>query len=183
MPSNQLILYCHFLLLPLIFSSIRDFSNESVLPIKWPKYWRFSFSISPSREYLGWTSFRIDWLDLLANSYQKLNLLAPSSQTSQSPELLEINICGFSHPVWAMCNGSLSKLTYMYIRPTESESEVAQSCPTLCNPVDCSLPGSSIHWSLQARILEWVAISFSRGSSPPRDQTQVSHIAGRRFNL
>ena len=50
-------------------------------------------------------------------------------------------------------------------------SEVAQSCLTLCNPVDCSLPGSSIHGILQARILEWVAISFSRGSSQPRDRT------------
>ena len=65
----------------------------------------------------------------------------------------------------------------------ESESEVAQSCPTLCDPVDCSLPGSSVHGILQARILEWVAISFSRGSSRPRDRTQVSHIAGRRFTL
>ena len=64
-----------------------------------------------------------------------------------------------------------------------SESEVTQSCLTLCDPVDCSPPGSSIHGILQARILEWVAISFSRGSSWPRDQTQVSHIAGRRFNL
>ena len=63
------------------------------------------------------------------------------------------------------------------------ESEVAQSCPTLCDRVDCSPPGSSIHGILQARILEWVAISFCRGSSRPRDRTQVSHIAGRRFNL
>ena len=59
-------------------------------------------------------------------------------------------------------------------------SEVAQSCPTLCNPMDCSLPGSSVHGILQARILEWVAISFSRGSSRPRDRTQVSCIVGRR---
>ena len=66
---------------------------------------------------------------------------------------------------------------------TMKESEVAQSCPTLCDPVDCSPPGSSIHGILQARILEWVAISFSRGSSWPRDQTWVSHIAGRCFNL
>ena len=63
------------------------------------------------------------------------------------------------------------------------ESEVTQSCPTLCEPMDCSLPGSSIHGIFQARILEWVAISFSKGSSQPRDQTQVSHIAGGRFNL
>ena len=66
MPSNRLILCLPLFLLPSIFPSIRVFSNESVLPIKWPKYWSFSFSISPSNEYLGLISFRIDWLDLLA---------------------------------------------------------------------------------------------------------------------
>ena len=65
MPSNHLIL-CHPLLLPSIFLSIRVFSNESVLGIRWPKYWWFSFNISPSSEYSGLISFRIDWLDLLA---------------------------------------------------------------------------------------------------------------------
>ena len=65
MPFNQLIL-CHPLLLPSIFPSIRVFSNESVLHIRWPKYWSFSFSISPSNEYSGLISFRMDWLDLLA---------------------------------------------------------------------------------------------------------------------
>ena len=66
MPSNHLIL-CHpILLLPSIFPSIRIFSNESVLRIRWPKYWSFSFSISPSNEYSGLISFRMDWLDLLA---------------------------------------------------------------------------------------------------------------------
>ena len=65
-PSNHLIL-CHpLLLLPSIFPSIRDFSNESVLCIRWPKYWSFSFSISPFNEYSGPSSFRMDWLDLLA---------------------------------------------------------------------------------------------------------------------
>ena len=64
-----------------------------------------------------------------------------------------------------------------------SRSEVAQSCTTLCDPIDCSLPGSSIPGIFQARILEWVAISFSRGSSWPRDRTQVSHIAVRCFTL
>ena len=63
------------------------------------------------------------------------------------------------------------------------EGEVTQSCPTLWDPMGCSLPGSSVHGILQARILEWVAISFSRGSSRPRDRTQVSRIGGRRFNL
>ena len=66
MPSNHLIL-CHpLLLLPLMFPTIRVFSNESVLGIRWPKYWSFSFSISPSNEYSGLISFRMDWLDLLA---------------------------------------------------------------------------------------------------------------------
>ena len=67
--------------------------------------------------------------------------------------------------------------------PKWKESEVAQSCPTLCDPMDCSPPGSSVHGILQARILEWVAISFFRGSPLSRDWTQVSCIAGRHFNL
>ena len=62
-------------------------------------------------------------------------------------------------------------------------SEVTQSCPTLCDPMDCSLPGSSLHGILQARVLEWVDISFSRGSFRPRDWTWVSCIPGRHFNL
>ena len=62
-------------------------------------------------------------------------------------------------------------------------SEVTQLCPTLCDPLDCSLPGSSIHGIFQARVLEWGAISFSRGSSQPRDWTQDSHIAGRHFTI
>ena len=66
---------------------------------------------------------------------------------------------------------------------TETETEVAQSCPTLCDPMDCSLQGFSVHGTFQARVLEWVAIAFSRGSSQPRDQTQVSHITGRRFTI
>ena len=65
MPSKHLILCCPLLLLPSIFHSIRVFSNESVLLIKWPNYWSFSFSISPSNEYSGLISFRMDWLDLL----------------------------------------------------------------------------------------------------------------------
>ena len=66
MPSNHLILCRTLLLLPSIFPSIRVFSNESVLHIRWPKYWSFTFSISPSNEYSGLISFRMDWLDLLA---------------------------------------------------------------------------------------------------------------------
>ena len=66
MPSNHLILCHHVLMLPSIFPSIRVFSSESVLHIRWPMYWSFSFSISPSNEYSGLISFRMDWLDLLA---------------------------------------------------------------------------------------------------------------------
>ena len=75
MPSNHLIL-CHpLLLLPSNFPSIRLFLNESVLCIRWPKYWSFSFSISPSKEFSGLVSFRIDWLDLLAVQGTLKNLL------------------------------------------------------------------------------------------------------------
>ena len=66
MPSNHFILYCPLLLLPSLFPSIRVFSKESVIRIRWPNYCSFSFSISPSNEYSGMISFRMDWLDLLA---------------------------------------------------------------------------------------------------------------------
>ena len=74
-PFNSLILYCPFLLLPSIFPSIRVFSNESVHRIRWPKYWSFSFSISPSNEYSELISFRMDWLDLLAGQGTLKSLL------------------------------------------------------------------------------------------------------------
>ena len=66
MPSNLLILCCHLILLPSVFPSIRVFPNKSVLLIRWPEYWSFSLSISPSNEHSGLISFRMDWLDLLA---------------------------------------------------------------------------------------------------------------------
>ena len=70
---------------------------------------------------------------------------------------------------------------YLTYTQSESESQVAQSCRTLCDPMDCRLSGSSIHGIFQARVLEWIAISFSRGSSRPRNRTRVSRIAGRCF--
>ena len=75
MPSNHLILFHPLLLLPSIFPSIRVFSSESALCIRWPKYWSFSFSICPSNEYLGLISFRMDWLDLLADQGTLKSLL------------------------------------------------------------------------------------------------------------
>ena len=78
MPSNHLILCCPLLLLPSIFPSIRVFSNESALRIRWPKYWSFSFSISPSNEHSGLISFRIDWFGILA--VQETQESSPVSQ-------------------------------------------------------------------------------------------------------
>ena len=86
MPSNHLI-FCHpFLLLPSIFPSIRVFSNESVLHIRWPQYWSFSFSISPSNEYSWLSSFRIDWLDLLAVQGSLKSLLQHNSSKASIPQ-------------------------------------------------------------------------------------------------
>ena len=83
MPSNHLILCRPLLLLPSIFPSIRVFSNESALHIRWPKYWRFSFNISPTNEHPGLISFRMDWLDLLAVQGTLKSLLQHhSSKTS-----------------------------------------------------------------------------------------------------
>ena len=82
MPSNHLILCRPLLLLPSIFPSIRVFSNESVLRIRWPKDWSFSFNISPSNEYLGLISFRMDWLDLLAVQGTLKSLLQHHSSKS-----------------------------------------------------------------------------------------------------
>ena len=98
MPPNHLILCRHLLLLPSIFPSIRVFSNESVLHIRWPKYWSFSFSISPSNEHSGLISFRIDWLDLLAVRGTLKSLLQHhSSKTSVLPRL-PFFIVQLSHP-------------------------------------------------------------------------------------
>ena len=82
-PSNHLILCCPPLLLPSIFPSIRVFSNELVLCIRWPKYWSFSFSISPCNEYSGLISFRMDWLDLLAVQGTHKSLLQHHSLKAQ----------------------------------------------------------------------------------------------------
>ena len=83
-PSTHLIL-CHPLLLPSIFPSIRIYSNKSVLRIRWPKYWSFIFSISPSNEYSGLISFRIDWFDLLAVQGTLKSLLQHYSSKHQTP--------------------------------------------------------------------------------------------------
>ena len=109
MPSNHLIL-CHpLLLLPSIFPSIRVFSNESVLPIRWPKYWSFSFSICPSNEYSGLISFRMDWLDLLAVQETLKSLLQHYSSKAPILQCPTFFIVQLSHPY--MTTGKTIALT------------------------------------------------------------------------
>ena len=130
MPSSRLIL-CHpLLLLPSIFPSIRVFSNESVLCIRWPLYWSFSFSISPSSGHPGLISFRMDWLDLLV-CYKVSSLLCfyPQSGTWQR------QLGGFQLE---------SKTSDSSVQFTS----VIQSCPTLCDPMNCSTPGLPVHHQL-----------------------------------
>ena len=98
MPSNHLILRCPLLLLPSIFPSIRVFSNESALHIRWPKYWSFSFNISPSNEHLGLISFRMDWLDLLAVQGTLKSLLQYHSSKASILLHSVFSIVQLSHP-------------------------------------------------------------------------------------
>ena len=109
MPSNHLIL-CHPLLfLPSIFASIRVFSNESAVHIKWPKYWSFSFSISPSNEYSGLISFKIDWFDLLAVQGTLKSLLQHHSSKASILQCSAFFIVQLSHPY--MTTGKTIALT------------------------------------------------------------------------
>ena len=98
MPSNHLILLCPCLILPSIFPSIRIFSKESDLHIRWPKYWSFSFSISPSNEYSGLISFRMDWLDLLAVQGTLKSLLQHHSSKAPLLWCSAFLIVQLSHP-------------------------------------------------------------------------------------
>src|SRR5574339_396368 len=97
-PSSDLILCRPLLLLPSIFPSIRVFSNESVLHIMWPKYWSFSFSISPSYEYSGLISFRMDWLDLLSVQGTLKSLLQHHSSKASIFRCSAFFIVQLSHP-------------------------------------------------------------------------------------
>ena len=109
MPSSHLILCCALLLLPSIFPSIRVFPNESVLCIKWPKYWSFSFNISPSNEYSELISFRIDWLDLPAVQGTLKSLLQHHSSKASVLQCSTFLIVQLSHPY--MTTGKTIALT------------------------------------------------------------------------
>ena len=139
MPSNHLILCCPRLLLPSIFPSIRVFCNESALLIRWPKYWSFSFSISPSSEYPGLISFRMDWLDLLA--------VQGILESSPAPQFKSINSSVLSllyspaltaiHDYWknhSLVSVLLRLVHFCITWQSVQFSSVTQSCPTLSDP-------------------------------------------------
>ena len=113
MPSNHLILCCPLLLLPSIFPSIRVFSNESVLRIRWPKYWSFSFSISPSNEYSVLIFFRIDWFDLLAVRGILRSLLQHHSSKASIFHRSAFFIVQLSHPYTTGKTVALTILTFV----------------------------------------------------------------------
>ena len=151
MPSNHLVLCRPLLLLPSIFPSIRVFSNESPLCLRWPNYWSFSFNISPSNEHPGLISFRMDWLDLLAVQGTLKSLLQHHSSKASILQCSAFFTVQLSHPY--MTTGKTIALT--------AAAKSLQSCPTLCDPIDGSPPGSPVPGICQTRTLEWVAISFS----------------------
>ena len=113
MPSNHLILCCPLLLLPSIFPSIRVFSTESALHIRWPKYRSFSFSISPSREYSGLISFRMDWLDLFAVQGTLKSLLQHHSSKASILWCLAFFIVQLSYPYMATGKIALTRWTFV----------------------------------------------------------------------
>ena len=161
MPSNDLILYCPLFLPFSILPSIRVFSNESVLRIRWPKYWSFSFSISPSNEYSRLSSFRMDWLDLLAVQGTLKSLLQQNSlkasalwhpaffivQLSHSymttGKTITLTRWTFGGKVMSLLFNMQSRLVIIFLPRSNSVqfSSGAQSCPTLCDPMNPSTPG------------------------------------------
>ena len=138
MPSSHLILYRPLLLLFPIPLSIRVFSNESTLHMRWPKYWSFSFSIIPSKEHPGLISFRMDWLDLLAVQGTLKSLLQHHSSKASILRCSAFFTVQLSHP--HMTTGKTIALTQF--------SSVAQSRPTLCDPTNRSTPGLPVHQQL-----------------------------------
>ena len=144
MPSNHLVLCSPLLFLPSIFPSIRVFTNESVLHIRWPKYWSFSFSIILSKEHPGLISFRMDWLDLLAVQGTLKSLLQHHSSKASILRRSAFFLVQLSHLY--MTSGK----TIFFTRRTRTHqfSSVTQSCPTPCDPMDCSTPGLPVHHQL-----------------------------------
>ena len=168
MSSNHLIL-CHPLLVPSIFPRIRVFSNESALCIRWPKYWSFSFSISPSNEYSGLISFRVDWLDLLAVQGALQSLLQNHSSKASILQYSAFFMVQLSHPY--MTNRKTIALTlWTFVGKVMSLLFNMQSRLVI-----------AFHSRNKLLLISWLQSpwdspgkntgmgSFSRGSSQPRD--------------
>ena len=179
MPSNHLIL-CHpLLLLPSVFPSIRVFSNESALQIRWPKYWSFSFNSSPSKEYSGLISFRMDWLDFLAVQETLKNLLQHHSSKASILLRSAFFIVQLSHPY--MTTGKTTALT----RRTFVEKVMSLHFNMLSRLVITFFPRSKhllISW-LQLRVitLQWILHAVqetqvqSLGQENPLEKRMASH--------
>ena len=173
MPSNHLIFFPPLLLLPSVFPSIRVFSSELVLHIRGPKYWSFSFSIILFSGYSGLITFRIDWFNLFAVQGTLKSLFQHHNLNASILSLLYGPTRTFIHDYWknialtrwTRCN--LVKMRFLGL------ALIQQVCV-----LSCSVASNSFrpHEIIQARILEWAAISSSRVSSWPRDQTCVSCI-------
>ena len=155
MPSSHLILCRPLLLLPPIPPSIRVFSSESTLRVRWPKYWTFSFSISPSNEHPGLISFRMDWLDLLAVQGTLKSMLQHHSSKASIFRHSAFLTAQLSHPY--MTTGKTIALTrrtfadrvlFLLFNMLSQFSRVAQSCLTLCSPIYHSTPGLPVHHQL-----------------------------------
>ena len=166
MPSNLLLL-CHPLLLPpSIFPSIRVFSSESALHIRWPEYWSFSFNISLSNEYSGLISFRMNWLDLLAVQGTLKSLLQHQSSKASILQHSAFFRVQLSYPYTTTGETiALTRRTFvdkiMSLLFSMLSAKSLQSCLTLCDPIDGSPPGSPVPGIIQTRTLEWGAISLS----------------------
>ena len=209
-PSNHLVLCCPLLLLPSIFPSIRVYSNESALHIRWLKYWSFTFIISPPNEYLGLTSFRIDWLDLLAVQETLKSLLQHHSSKTSILRHSAFFMVQLSHPyvttgktialtrwtfvskVMALYFNMLSRFVtaflprskHILISWLKSPSAVTLEPSKIIKSITDSIVSPSI-------CMKWCKASLYRQHwlyrplwvKWPRDRTQVSDIAGRFFTI
>ena len=135
---------------------MRVFSNELALYIRWPKYWSFSFNISPSNAHSRLISFRSDWFDLLTMQGTLKSLL---QHHSSKASILQC-----------------SAFFMVQLLSVHAAAKSLQSCSTLCDPIDSSPPSSSVPGILQARTLEWVAISFSNAWKWKVKVKSFSHI-------
>ena len=166
MPSNHLIFCCAFLLLPSIFPTIRVFSNKSALHITWPKYWSFSFNISPSNEYSGLISFRMDWLDLLEVQGTLKSFLQDYSSKASILQCSAFFISQLSYPY--MTTGK----TIAFTIQTFVSKEMCLHFNTLSKFVTAFLPRSKhllISWLqlLSAVIWEFKKKSVTVSTFPP----------------